>query len=443
MPFWSTPKTSLNQRLRLGLGTMLVPLLMLASGAIISFEGALDSFRKHDNVGREALFPLAHVEGLLLDLNVVASPVEPSRAMTWDDYQLKSEAIKASLARLLEFSHYDHSQLNSVREIQRKWQRISQLCQQILDPSVAQPGTGWSESVRVELQDQLKMILQDVQQLNYRLIAFQNDANVNHAEDVRKEVRQLIAMICCLALALAIVFAYGLSRSITVPLQSLEEGVEKLGKGDLSHRIALTTDDEFSHLAETFNLMATKLEQSQQDLYRLATLDGLTEIYNRREFNRWLQVEVERSQRNAEQVSLIMVDIDHFKQLNDTYGHQAGDLALCEVAQLLQREVRPGDIVCRYGGEEFTVILPKTNSGDSVAIADRIRLAIAEEAVVLPSLQQIEMTASLGVATFPADAQTKEHLIKQADQALYSAKTSGRNRVHQAQQNVLENKVVV
>lgn len=443
MPFWSTPKTSLNQRLRLGLGTMLVPLLMLAAGAVISFEGALDSFRKHDNVGREALFPLAHVEGLLLDLNVVASPVEPSRSITWSEYQLKSQAIEASLARLLEFSHQDPHKFNSVQEIQRKWQRISQLCQQILDPSVAQSGKGLSEPARVELQEQLKMILQNVQQLNYRLIAFQNDANANHAEAVRKEVRQMIAMICGLALMLAVVFAYGLTRSITVPLQSLEDGVEKLGKGDLSHRISLAADAEFSHLAATFNLMATKLEQSQQDLYRLATLDGLTEVYNRREFNRWLRVEVEKSQRNTDQVSLIMVDIDHFKQLNDTYGHQAGDLALCEVAQLLQREVRPGDIVCRYGGEEFAVILPKTNHDDSVAIADRIRLAIAEEAIILPSLQQIEMTASLGVATFPGDAQTKEHLIKQADQALYGAKTSGRNRVHQAQQNVAENQVVV
>ncbi|QUY41116.1 GGDEF domain-containing protein [Acaryochloris marina] len=441
MPFWSTPKTSLNQRLRLGLGAMLVPLLMLATGAIISFEGALGSFDKHDNLGREALFPLAEVEGLFLDLNVVASPVGPSRPMTWDKYQEKSQAITNSLERLLEFSHHDPHQFNSVLEIQRKWQRISQLCKQLLDPSISESGN--TQSTRVELQDQLRMILQDVQQLNYRLIVFQNDANTNQAKAVRKEVRQLIAMICGLALALAIVFAYGLSRSITVPLQTLEEGVEKLGKGELSHRIALASGDELSHLAETFNLMATKLEQSQKDLYRLATLDGLTEVYNRREFNRWLRVEVEKSQRNTDQVSLIMVDIDHFKQLNDTFGHQAGDLALCEVAQLLQREVRPGDIVCRYGGEEFAVILPKTNSDDSVAIADRIRLAIAEETVILPSLQQVEMTASLGVATFPADAQTKEHLIKQADQALYGAKTSGRNRVHQAQQNVLENKVVV
>lgn len=264
MPFWFTPKTSLNQRLRLGLGTMFVPLLMLATGAIISFEGALGRFDKGENVGREALFPLAHVEGLLLDLNVVASPVELSHSLTWEEYQQKSQAIKTSLERLLEFSHQDPHQFSSVQEIQRKWQRISQLCQQILDPSVAQSGKGLSHSARVELQEQLKMILQDVQRLNYRLIAFQNDANVNHAEAVRKEVRQLIAMIFGLALAIAVLFAYGLSRSITVPLKSLEDGVEKLGKGDLSHRISLAADDEFSHLAATFNLMAAKLEQSQK-----------------------------------------------------------------------------------------------------------------------------------------------------------------------------------
>ncbi|NJK30589.1 MAG: diguanylate cyclase, partial [Acaryochloris sp. SU_5_25] len=283
---------------------------------------------------------------------------------------------------------------------------------------------------------QLRAILQEVQRLNYRLIAFQNETNIDHAELVRERVRGLVTSIALLALVLAVLCAYSLSQSILVPLKSLEEGVEQLGDGQLSHRIYLETQDEFAHVAQMFNLMAAKLEQTQWDLARLATLDGLTEVYNRREFNRWLGVEMERSQRHNQFFSLVMVDIDHFKQLNDTYGHQAGDLALCEVAQLLQREVRPGDIVCRYGGEEFGVILPKATTADGYAIAERIRLAILESPVILASQQKITMTASLGVATFPVDADTRERLIQRADQALYAAKHGGRNRVHQSGQTV-------
>lgn len=440
MPFWSSPKISLRQRLSLGLGTMLMPLLLLAVGALFSFENALDSFQRQDNVGREELFPLAELEGQILEIAVVASADE-SNLMTPEEYQLKQQIIENHLTMLLEFSQEKPAQYNAVREIQRDWQQIATLCQRIIAPVDPQPLTN-SRELKDQLRQQLKTTLQEIQQLNYRLIAFQNDANLVHAELVRAQVRQLVTLISLLALGLAVLFAYTLSQSITAPLQSLEAGVEKLSMGDLSHRIVLETEDEFGHLAEMFNLMALKLERSQKDLSRLATLDELTEVYNRREFNRLLAVEIERSQRNNQIVSLIMLDIDHFKQLNDTFGHQAGDLALYEVAQRLKREVRPGDIVCRYGGEEFAIILPAATRTDSMAIAERIRAAVVQQPIILPSQQCIEMTASLGVAAFPEHATTKEHLIKKADQALYTAKHSGRNRVHQSRRTGVSEKDV-
>ncbi len=411
-----------------------MPLLMLAWGALVAFEGALDSFEHQESISREALFPLAEVEGELLELSGLAIHAQPTHGMTLRNYRRKKLVIKSQLVLLLDYFQGQSTELSAVQEIQRQWREIAQLCQQIFDATEAQQEAKLAKA-KTQLSQQLQKILNNTQELNYRLIAFQNEANVEHAKAVRAQVRRLVAIISLFALVLAGLFAFSLSRSITVPLRTLAQGVEQLGQGALDHRITLTTQDEFSHLADTFNLMASQLEQSQQDLYRLATLDGLTEVYNRREFNRWLMVEIERSQRNPHPVSLIMVDIDHFKALNDTYGHQAGDLALCEVAQLLQREVRPGDIVCRYGGEEFAVILPKATMTDSQAVAERVRLAIVEQPVILPSLEPIEMTASLGVATYPDHADTKEHLSKQADQALYTAKHLGRNRVQSAQQN--------
>lgn len=435
MPFWSPPKPSLRQRLSLGLGTMLVPLLILAGGAVLSFEKALDSFQNHEDFGRQALFPLAEVEGSLLDISSLTYQSQGRSTITLEAFRQKSQMINFNLVLILNHMRGKPTSYQSVRTIQQQWQQIESLCYQFFDEGQPSARAHRSKS-QAELGMQLRAILQEVQRLHYRLIAFNHEANLEYAELVRERVRRLVTMIALSALVLAVLIAYSLSKSIMVPLKSLEEGVEQLGEGQMSHRIYLKTRDEFAHVAQMFNLMAAKLEQSQRDLARLATLDGLTEVYNRREFNRWLAVESERSQRYNQFFSLVMVDIDHFKQLNDTYGHHVGDLALCEVAQLLQREVRPGDIVCRYGGEEFGVILPKASPADGYAIAERIRIAILESPIILASQQKIIMTVSLGVATFPIDADTQECLIQRADQALYAAKHGGRNRVHQAGQTI-------
>jgi two-component system, cell cycle response regulator len=230
--------------------------------------------------------------------------------------------------------------------------------------------------------------------------------------------------------------AYFLARSILKPLKRLNVGVARFGEGDLSHRIHLETGDELDQLAATINWMATNLEQSQQSLTELATMDVLTGVFNRREFNRRLTIEIERSRREGHPVSLLMVDIDFFKKINDTYGHQSGDDALRHVSALLKAEVRPGDLPARYGGEEFAVILPYADSHDAFMVAERLRNLIAEQDIPIQDGQTIKATASLGCSTFPMDAETEKALMAEADAALYRAKRGGRNRVCIAQQDI-------
>ncbi len=162
---------------------------------------------------------------------------------------------------------------------------------------------------------------------------------------------------------------------------------------------------------------------------RFATLDGLTGLYNRRHFDAELPKELSRSQREGKPLSLLMVDLDHFKKINDTYGHPAGDLVLKEAAHRMQAELRDIDLLCRYGGEEFTVILPGCPPGEAVAVAERIRRSVEclpwGGASVLPA----PVTVSVGVASFPRPFGSLLTLLKGADDALYQAKDRGRNRV--------------
>jgi two-component system, cell cycle response regulator len=173
-------------------------------------------------------------------------------------------------------------------------------------------------------------------------------------------------------------------------------------------------------------------ERAQQvELFeKLAHTDGLTELYNYRFFHRYLSVELNRAQRFNRALSLIMADLDHFKAYNDIYGHQAGDQALRQLGGLLRRSSRSYDLVARYGGDEFALILPETTKQRAGEVAERVRLGVQTATVEgAPQGPGGYFTVSLGIATFPDDATEQSDLIRKADLALYQAKSRGRNRI--------------
>ena len=178
---------------------------------------------------------------------------------------------------------------------------------------------------------------------------------------------------------------------------------------------------------------AHAIETARADNHRLEALahtDPLTQLVNRRALTIRLVTEMERVRRYNAPLSMLLIDLDHFKLVNDTYGHMAGDDVLAAVAVLLQRAVRSVDLVARYGGEEFVVVLPETGRQGAVAFAERIREKVAAYNFSIGESQQIRITTSIGVATYPSPRlDSVEDLFRAADIALYRAKGNGRNLV--------------
>lgn len=175
--------------------------------------------------------------------------------------------------------------------------------------------------------------------------------------------------------------------------------------------------------------LQAKLINANHELQRLSQLDPLTEVFNRRELMARLDEEFLRSRRYDRAFSFVLLDLDHFKAVNDSFGHPAGDRALIAVAQALKETLRCHDSIARYGGEEFALILPETSAESGVLAAERVRAAI-ERRQLEHEGQPIVITASLGVAAFPhALVDKPADLVSLADAALYDAKRSGRNRV--------------
>jgi len=176
------------------------------------------------------------------------------------------------------------------------------------------------------------------------------------------------------------------------------------------------------------NQAAIAVDNAQ--LYELATKDGLTKLYIHRHFYFLLENEMKRVQRYHHVLSLIMMDIDNFKHVNDTYGHLVGDMVLKEIAATIQKTIRHVDIPARYGGEEFTIILPETAAQNAMVIAERLRQKISEIAVKVDENTIIRPTVSLGISEYPNASEDIKELIDYADKALYVSKENGKNCIH-------------
>jgi two-component system, cell cycle response regulator len=212
----------------------------------------------------------------------------------------------------------------------------------------------------------------------------------------------------------------------TVAVRAMKSGAQ-----DYLSKRRLTSESlhRAMHNAMEKVALLRKIEEQRAELTRLATVDELTGLYNRRFFLKRLGDEIDRAVRYESALSLLILDVDHFKRVNDTCGHVVGDNVLASLAEVLRSTFRRTDVAARYGGEEFCALLPQTDRLGAEQVAERLRQAFASQPIDLQDGTRLSVTCSIGVAELGGDAGDAQTLLKVADSRLYRAKAAGRNRV--------------
>ncbi len=211
---------------------------------------------------------------------------------------------------------------------------------------------------------------------------------------------------------------------------TIKRAIEAFALGRENDRLLAELQQKNLELERIVERKTRKLREANAKLHQLAITDGLTGLFNHRYFQEKWREEIKRSERFGEPTSLLIADVDHFKNYNDRMGHPRGDVVLRDLASLLETSFREVDVVARYGGEEFAIILPRTANADAAALAERVRRKVQDTKFPREHVQPGGgITCSFGLATYPDDGATAATVLERADQALYGAKLGGRNRV--------------
>jgi len=247
-----------------------------------------------------------------------------------------------------------------------------------------------------------------------------------------REVLRLIVLALAMCLAASSLLSRWLARAFSRPIMDLAEATRAVAQGDLTVEVNTGGSRELAILGKSFNEMTRAVRAGRDRMVELSNTDFLTALPNHRYFQERFDQEVKRAARYQRPLSLVMLDLDHFRQVNGEYGHQGGDEVLRQVADLLKDALRESDVATRYGGEEFAVIMSETTAAEAYETAERFRGAVEEHPFVIKSrgtAAEVSLTVSGGVAGFPGDSSDKDGLLVAVDVALLRAKSTHRNRI--------------
>lgn len=417
---------SLSLRVWLGVGmaAALLPLAIVAVIGYVTFHNQISRpFRDVVNAQHRILVPLERIHN---ELWTISAAVNDFAEEGDEAYRRAFEATEREVAiqlKELTAAVDDHSHfLPILTGVQQQWSQLLETASQIKagNPADADPALHRFEDVIAETARRLGDISETVR----------IDTEASHAAALKALNR--LEMIAAVGGTLAVLFAaagiYIIDRALINSTDKLVDGALRIAAGDRERDIDVQVPPELASVADAFNVMTKQIIQQENALAKAARTDSLTGLLNRREFDRLLAERAQEADEKAKVFALLMLDVDHFKDFNDEYGHIAGDEALRQIAETIQSVARQDDILFRYGGEEFAMLLPDIGPGAAFSAADRVRKAVDEQGVRLPTGEWHQMTVSVGVSVYGAN-ESDPQVLSLADQALYEAKSSGRNTV--------------
>ncbi|MDH5190787.1 MAG: diguanylate cyclase [Gammaproteobacteria bacterium] len=418
-------RSRIRTRLLIGTAIMLVPQLILATFGYAIFTFTISELDDAiTSINKETLSVMDLQKSLLLAPMPANDYLIHGNKEEKENYQEIRASVIKSFASVKENTK-DHSEItHKITLLESAWHKADILSLEILNAE---------RNNQPELFRNMEIMDQDFTSIANGLDTITNiltneiKATQALSKKSRLQIQLLIFSVFVIGFLVAVITAYLLARSIINPLELLRDGTRIFSSGELSHRVFLETDDEIQELAIAFNNMADTIHEAQSVLKYQATRDDLTGLLNRREFHQQLDNEIAEFERQHQPVCLFLLDIDSFKNVNDTYGHPTGDAVLREISYRITQHIRPKDSAMRYGGEEFVIILPHTTPEDAAHVAERIRKAVADSPILVNE-HKMNITVSIGVACMNETGHTDEEFIKTADEALYQSKENGRNQ---------------
>lgn len=419
-------RSSVRRHFALYFGGLLLAMLIVAGTSFYALRITSVAQEATAEEARLKLEPVHHLELAIVKANLAVhhylvngDPKAPDRF-----YQAREEIENGFRAQ--REPPYGQAEQEVLEQAYRAWNVMQEAAGRIFDPGAPRTDTAAMENMERLMAYAREALTHLEGSYDSAFVAIQ--VQERHTIGIQHRSMLIVAAVFAASILIFIVAGMTVCRRVLRPINQLEAAALRLGDGDLALRMPVESDDELGRLAGAFNVMAAKVEENRAALEFMTVRDGLTGLYNHSEFIHQVEAEAGRTLRHGRPLSLLLLDVDHFKQVNDTYGHVAGDMVLQAVAKVLVDQTRPSDYAARYGGEEFAVLLPETEPAAARLVAERIRTAIAALAVDTPA-GGVRVTASVGIAAYPPANIPVSHFVDAADRALYAAKRAGRDRV--------------
>ena len=414
---------SLRAWLIVGFMMALLPVAILSAFWYIDYRDQLrEPFRQVLHTQHKVSLALERIQGNLWD---IATDVNDFAQTGDESYRDRFEAAERDIAvhlRDLEMTTDDYPSFEPVLEgVRQQWALLLEAASDVAPlPGGADQPLMRFESVIGETGKRVESIAESMRLLN--------EESHRQALETMERLDRFAAIAGVLALVFSGIGIFIIDQALIRSTDKLVEGAMLVAGGTRNREIEVQVPPELASVANAFNTMLKQITQQEDALAAAARADGLTGLLNRREFDRAIDEAIAVSKESGEPFSLLMIDVDHFKQFNDTHGHLAGDDALRQVAATIELTARESDRAYRYGGEEFAMILPGLRTYEATAIAERLCNTIAAQTLILPDGQKQTLTVSIGISVFSPRV-SPPNIIELADRALYAAKVEGRNQV--------------